>query len=119
MRCDVLIKTWWNDLCWVSYALRFLERNWLEPNSQIIVLAEPNCREVIQRWGFTSRVKYFYCHPWPDGNQFQNYLTLLADHFSDAELFAVFDSDTMLLEPMRALDQMQDDKPIIYFRPYI
>ena len=118
MRCDVLIKTWWNDLCWVSYALRFLERNWLEPNSQIIVLAEPRCQEVIQSWAFSSRVKYFYCHPWPDGNQFQCYLTLLADHFSDAELFAVFDSDTMLLEPMRARDQMQDGKPIIYFRPY-
>lgn len=118
MRCDVLIKTWWNDLCWVSYCLRFLERNWLEPNSQIIVLAEPQCQEVIQSWGFSSRVKYFYCHPWPDGNQFQCFLTLLADHFSDAELFAVFDSDTMLFEPMRASDQMQDGKPIIYFRPY-
>lgn len=118
MRCDVLIKTWWNDLCWVSYCLRFLERNWLEPNSQIIVLAEPKCQEVIQSWRFSSRVKYFYCHPWPDGNQFQCYLTLLADHFSDAELFAVFDSDTMLLEPMRAASQMQDGKPIIYFRPY-
>jgi FkbM family methyltransferase len=118
MRCDVFIKTWWNDLCWVSYCLRFLERNWLEPDSQIIVLAEPRCQEVIQSWGFSSRVKYFYCHPWPDGNQFQCYLTLLADHFSDAELFAVFDSDTMLFEPMRASDQMQDGKPIIYFRPY-
>jgi FkbM family methyltransferase len=118
MRCDILLKTWFGDLCWISYALRFLERNWLQADSEIIVLAEPRCEQIIESWGFSSRVKYFYCHPWPDGNQHQCYLTLLADHFSDAELFAVFDSDTMLLEPMRAANQMEDGKPIIYFRPY-
>jgi FkbM family methyltransferase len=118
MRCDVVIKTWYNDLCWISYALRFLERNWTEPDSNIIVLADANCQDVIRTWGFSSRVRYFYCDPWPDGNQFQGYLTLLCDHFSDADLFAIFDSDTMLLEPMKAADRMSDGKPIIWYKPY-
>jgi hypothetical protein len=119
MRTDVFVKSWYNDLHWLSYCLRFLEKNWVEPNSQVIVLANADCRPVIETWGFPrERFRYFYVQPWPDGNQFECYLTLLFDHFSDAELFAVFDSDTMLWEPMRASYRCQGDKPIIYFARY-
>lgn len=118
MRCDVVIKTWYNDLCWVSYCLRFLEKNWQEPDSNIIVLAEGRCYEVIRTWGFSSRVRYFYHDQWPDGNQFQGYLTLLVDHFSDADLFVFIDSDTMLFEPLKASDLMENGKPVLYYLPY-
>lgn len=118
MRCDVIIKTWYGDLCWLSYCLTFLEKNWQEPDSNIIVLADSNCREVIRSWGFSSRVRYFFVDPWPDGNQFECYLTFLADHFSSADLFAFFDSDTMLFTPMQAADRMVDGKPLICFDPY-
>src|SRR5215469_5008456 len=79
MRTDVIVKTWWNDLCWVSYALKFLLKNWKEPNSNFIVLADENCHKVIKTWGFPSSVKYYYFRPWPDGNGFQQYLTFLSD----------------------------------------
>jgi FkbM family methyltransferase len=118
MRCDVVIKTWYNDLSFCSYALRFLERNWTQSDSLIIVLANADCQEVTSTWGFSRRVKYYFVDPWPDGNQFQGYLTLLADHFSDADLFAVFDSDTMLLEPMDLSMLTEDGKPILYYLPY-
>lgn len=116
MRCDVLIKSWFNDLSFLSYSLRFLNKNWLEPDSNIIVLANSDCKPVIDTWGFPSdRFKFFYVDPWPDGNQFQCYLTLLYDHFSDADLFAVFDSDTMLVRPMQVSDRMIDGRPVIFF----
>jgi FkbM family methyltransferase len=118
MRTDVVIKTWWNDLAFCSYAIRFLEKYWQEAQSNIIVLADRNCHEVCRTWGFSSRVRYYYVDPWPDGNQFEGYLTLLLDHFSDADLFAIFDSDTMLLEPMRVTELLTDGKPIIWFNPY-
>lgn len=117
MRCDVLIKSWYNDLSFLSYALRFLDKYWQEPDSQIIVLANSDCQSVIETWRFPDRFKYFYVDPWPDGNQFQGYLTLLYDHFSDADLFAVFDSDTMLLRPMKVSDRLIDGKPVIYYEP--
>jgi hypothetical protein len=114
MRCDVVIKTWYNDLAFLSYALRFLEKNWLEPDSNVIVLANADCHRVIATWGFPPRFKYFYVNPWPDGNQFQTYLTLLYDNFSDAEMFVVLDSDTMLVRPTRLKDLFKDDKPVIH-----
>jgi FkbM family methyltransferase len=118
MRTDVVVKTWWGDLCWISYALKFLVKNWKEPESNFIVLADANCQSVIKTWGFPSSVRYFYFEPWPDGNAFQTYLTLLCDNFSDADLFAIWDSDTMLIEPMQASDHMIDGKPIIWFDRY-
>src|SRR5215469_11704723 len=118
MRTDVIVKTWWNDLCWVSYALKFLLKNWKEPNSNFIVLADENCHKVIKTWGFPSSVKYYYFRPWPDGNGFQQYLTFLSDHVSDADFFAIFDSDIMLIEPMQVSDHMIDGKPIIWFNRY-
>jgi hypothetical protein len=117
MRTDVIVKTWWGDLSFCSYCLRFLEKYWQEPESNILVLANRNCREVCESWRFSPRVRYFYVDPWPDGNQFQCYLTFLADHFSDADLFAVFDSDCILTEPMRASDKLQEGKPIICYEP--
>jgi FkbM family methyltransferase len=118
MKVDAVIKTWWNDLSFCSYCLRFLERNWTQENSNIIVLANADCQKVTDTWGFSARVRYFFLEPWPDGNQFQGYITLLADHFSDADLFAVFDSDTMLLEPMNLAMLTEQGKPILYYRPY-
>src|SRR5271154_4072200 len=107
MRCDVIVKTWYNDLSFLSYALRFLDRNWKEPDSQIIILANSDCHPVIATWGFpTDRFKFYYLDPWIDTNQFQCYITLLADNFSDADLFAFFDSDTMLVRPMQVSDRM-------------
>lgn len=120
MRADVIIKSWWNDLSFLSYALRFLEKNWREPDSKIIVLANSDCRSVIETWGFSRRwFQFFYVDPWPDGNQFQCYLTLLYDHFSDAELFVVFDSDTMLIRPMQLSDRLVDGRPIIFSEPHM
>jgi hypothetical protein len=118
MRCDVIIKTWWNDLSFLSYSLRFLERNWREPDSQIIVLADSNCQSVIDTWGFSRKwFQFYYVDPWPDGNQFQGYLTLLYDHFSDADLFAVIDSDCMLFRPLQLSDCLVDGKPVIHYEP--
>jgi hypothetical protein len=120
MRCDAIVKTHRADLSFLSYSLRFLEKNWREPNSQIIVLANSDCKDVLETWGFSRKwVQYFYVDPWPDGNQFQCYLTLLYDHFSDADLFAVFDSDCILRRPLEASDWMVDGKPIIHCEPHM
>jgi len=117
MRTDVIVKTWWNDLSFCSYCLRFLEKNWQEPNSEIIVLANTDCQKVCQDWRFSDRVRYYYLHPWPDGNQFQCYLKFLPDNFSDADVLASIDYDCILTEPMRASDKMSDNKPIICYEP--
>ena len=70
LSCDVIVKTWYNDLSFCSYALRFLERNWIEPDSHIVVLANEDCKAVTSTWGFSDRVKYHFFKPWPDFNQF-------------------------------------------------
>src|SRR4029077_3698490 len=84
----------------------------------IIVLANSDCKSVIDTWGFPKgRFEFYYVDPWPDGNQFQCYLTLLYDHFSDAALFGVIDSDCMLMRPLQLSDCLIDGKPVINFEP--
>jgi hypothetical protein len=116
---DVFVKTWWKDLSICCQALQFLERNWKHKNSNIIVLADRNCESVTKTWGVSERVKFYFLDPWPDGNGFQQYLTLLLDEFSEADLYAIFDSDTMLVGPMDLSMLLEDGKPIHYYQPYL
>jgi hypothetical protein len=115
MRCDVVVKTWMNDLCWTAYCLQFLNRNWREPDSNIILIANEDCEPVIKTWGIQN-LRPFYLRPWGDTYNFHMYATMLIDDFTDADIVAIYDSDIMLVEPTRASDLLENDKPIIYTR---
>lgn len=118
-RTDMFVRVHYGDLSFCSYCLRFLERNWLEEDSIIHVLANRDCEPVTRTWGFSSRVKYHYFDPWPDHNQFAGFLVLTADGYSNASYLSFIDADSMLLHALRATDLLSEDgKPVIWYRHY-
>jgi len=117
-RVDLFVRVHYGDLSFCSYCLRFLERFWTEPDSEIHVLANEDCRGVVSTWGFSSRVKFHFEKPWPDGNQFAGYLVLTADSYSPADYVSFIDADSMLVQPLRGSDLIEDGKPVIWYRHY-
>ena len=117
MKCDVVIKTWFNDLCWLRYCLRFLAKNWLANNSRTIILADEDCREEIQSWSLTDE-EVFYVQPWADGYSHAMVTKTTADEYSDAELVMLLDSDVMLTEPSYPELMMEGGRPVIRFLDY-
>jgi hypothetical protein len=113
MRCDIVIVSHKRDLHWLSYCLQFLQKNWREPNSKIIVRLEEDCREIVKDWRVP--VTYRYVKKWPDGYTFQMYQKMISDDYSDADLLMLMDSDLMLLKPTKLSDLLQDGKPVIEY----
>jgi hypothetical protein len=117
VKCDVVIKTWLNDLGWLGYCLRFLANNWLAADSRIIVLADEDCRPTIETWAL-KREEVFYIRPWADGYSHAMVTKTTADEYSDAELILLLDSDVMLTEPTSPESMMENGRPIIRFTDY-
>lgn len=117
MRCDIVIKTWFNDLGWLKYSLRFLAKNWLATDSRTIVLADEDCRDTIEAWGLT-RVDVFYVRPWSDGYTHAMVTKTTADEYSDADLILLWDSDVMMTNPLSLKSMMENGLPILRFTDY-
>jgi hypothetical protein len=117
MKCDVVIKTWFNDLGWLNYCLRFLARNWLAKDSRTIVLADENCRPVIETWHLTKE-EVFYVKPWADGYSHAMVTKTTADEYSDAELILLLDSDVMVTKALTPEALMSNGRPIIRYLDY-
>src|ERR1700721_461334 len=58
MNVDILIISHLKDIHWLFYCLQFLEKNWKEPNSKIIVRLEPDCEEAIKDWKVPPIYRY-------------------------------------------------------------
>lgn len=117
MRVDILINSCRRDLCWLSYCLQFLYKNWRE-DSRIIVKLDEDCREIVAEWKVNG-VEYVYGVPWPDTYNYQMFLKLNSDHETDAELILCVDSDLMLFEPADLSLLMTNGKPNVFYRHWI
>jgi hypothetical protein len=111
--CDIVIRTWKNDLHWLEYSLAFLKKNWLEPG-RIIVIANSDCRERCQYWSGPG--EFVYIDPWPDTHEFKCYCSLMSPELSEADLIMNVDSDSMLMTKSSLSDFLAGDVPIINFR---
>jgi hypothetical protein len=111
MRCDIVIVSCRRDLHWLSFCLRLLDKNWREPNSQIIVRLDEDCREIVKDWKVSAR--YYFVKPWPDGYMYQMYQKMISDDYSDADMIMMVDSDLMMVRPVALQDFLVDGKPVI------
>jgi hypothetical protein len=117
MRVDILINSCRRDLCWLSYCLRLLYKNWREL-SRIIVKVDEDCREIVQDWEIPG-IEYVYGQPWTDTYNYQMYLKMISDEYTDADLILCVDSDLMLVEPADLSLLVTNGKPNIYCREWI
>jgi hypothetical protein len=116
MKISLFIKSWKRDLQWLRYCLRFLEKNWKEPDTEVVVLLDTDCYGAIERTKYNLRLFIQYMEPWPDGYSHAMYVKACSDYWCDGELIVLLDSDTMLYEPADATCFLEDNKLII---PYL
>jgi hypothetical protein len=124
-RVSIFIKTWKQDLCWLKYCLQFLDKNWQEPDTEIVIAADEDCFEEISGWVDESglpipkNARAIYQKPWPDGYSHAMYMKSCADRWVLAPLVLLLDSDSMLLKPasLRAF-MTQAGRPIIPWCSY-
>ena len=119
MHADILITSYQKDLPWLSFCLRFLLKNWRDPETKFIVRLNRDCHETVSQWTPYDRIIYRYVDPWPDTYHFQMYLKMTADLDSDADLLILVDSDVMLFFPAGLDDLLEDGKPIVYYLDWI
>jgi hypothetical protein len=115
MRADIVIVSHLPDLQWLLYNVQLLCKFWREPDSQIIVRLEEDCRAHVEQWAPNPRIHYRYVDSWGDGYTFQMYQKMIADDFTDAELIILVDSDAMLCQAASLVDLLENGKPIIYY----
>jgi hypothetical protein len=95
---SIFIKSWREDLKWLRYSLRFLEKNWMEPEGEVVVMLDTDCRGGINTQDYELNLKLSYEDPWPDGYSHAMYCKACADLCCVGESIILMDSDTMLLE---------------------
>jgi hypothetical protein len=117
---SIFIKTWKRDLCWLKYCLRFLEKNWREENTEIVVMADRDCAQELQSWEHwrTENVHLAYCDPWKDGYSHAMYAKACADRSCFGDQILLLDSDAMLLEPCDLSKFKSGERPIIGWMSY-
>lgn len=98
MSVSIFIKSWRQDLKWLHYCLRFLEQNWAEPDSEVVVMLDSDCRDLIDVDAYDLTLRRIYQDPWPDGYAHAMYQKACADMYCQGEVIMLLDSDTMLLE---------------------
>jgi hypothetical protein len=115
---SIFIKSWLNDLGWLSYSLKFLEANWDEPDTEVVLVLDENCRNKTNFSSLTLPVRIHYVEPWPDGYSHAMFTKTCADQFCQGEYILLTDSDCMLLEPADRQKLMWEDKPLITYVTY-
>lgn len=114
----VFIKTWPNDLKWLRYCLDFLAKNWQERETEIVIVADRDCRSAFQGYQMQQRERLVLINPWPDGYSHAMWVKANADNYTNCELILFMDSDVMLVEPAITETFLDDGKPILLYQPY-
>lgn len=114
MTLDFVYVTHLKDLHWACYSMQLLHKNFRGPFG-VHVRCEADCGSAIATWKL-PRTVYHYVAPWKDGYNFQMYMKMTADQYSQADLIALIDSDHLLLEPLHFEELLDHGKPIIGYR---
>jgi hypothetical protein len=121
---SIFIKTWKEDLKWLKLCLQFLEKNWKEPNTEIVIWADEDCFETITNWVDDSSLQLpknaraIYGQPWPDGYSHAMFVKASADRWCVADKILLLDSDAMLLEPCDTTEFTVSGLPVIPWISY-
>jgi hypothetical protein len=113
---SLFIKSWREDLKWLRYCLRFLEKNWTEPETEVVVMFDTDCRD----FDFSDYDLNIYRvseDPWPDGYAHAMAMKACADKYCSGEAILLLDSDCMLLRRADA-SIFFDELPIIPWISY-
>jgi len=116
VKTSIFIKGCREQLDWLSYNLQLLDRNWLSADTEIVIMFDEDCREIVQTWGkFRHQMIYCWCRPWPNPYLYALWCKANADLFTRGEVIMLLDCDIMLREPARLEEYFSDGKIILPF----
>lgn len=117
---SIFIKTWRNDLRWLSYCLRFLDKNWAQENTEVVVVADEDCQAELAGWQLPPfAIEPAYVQPWPDGYSHAMYVKACADQYCHSDKILLLDSDSMLEHPAALQNFMTPEgRPFIAWSSY-
>lgn len=98
---------------WLAYSLQLLQKNWRSPG-RFIVMIDYNCLEIVDEWKI-DRAHYIPTKPWPDPYMHALWCKATADRYTTTDPIMLLDSDTMLVQPARVEEFMQENKLIIEY----
>jgi hypothetical protein len=111
----IFIKTWKNDLKWLKYCLKSIDK--YGSGFEVLIVADWDCKSEIESWSLTKEVVH-YCRPNFDGYLYQQYIKLRAFDYTDSEFILFMDSDCIFTEPTKPEDFFTDGKPNMLMTPY-
>jgi hypothetical protein len=118
MSVSIFIKSWREDLKWLRYCLRFLEKNWREPKSEVVVMLDKDCRDQFDFNDYDMELRRLYVEPWLDGYSHAMFSKACADMYCMSDKILLMDSDCMLLTPADARIFTEGTLPIIPWITY-
>lgn len=120
MTVGIFIKTWKDDLPWLQYCLRSINKFVGEDVSEIVVVADDDCREILN-WdihGSKRDIKVAFIEKKPNGYIYQQIVKLHADQYATSDILLFVDSDCIFTHPFQLSDLFRDGKPILYKTDY-
>lgn len=113
---DIFIRTYSDDLKWLSYSLKSIHKFCTGFRDIIIVIPESQLN-LLQGFNLT-REKIITCPLYKDDYLGQQVTKLYADEYSDADYILYTDSDTLFTIPSDAKDFIRDGSPLILKTKY-
>lgn len=120
MSTGIFIKSWLNDLPWLHYALRSINK-YARGISEVVVVLDYSCRDKIQQFpGILppGMITWHVVSDWENGYIQQQYFKLYADQYVKADNILYVDSDCCFIQDFTEADFMLDGKPVVLRRPY-
>lgn len=111
----IFIKTYLADLKWLQYCLASIAK--YAPSFDIVIVADENCRKIIDGWGLT-REKVYYVKPDYEGYLHQQEIKLRAFEWVGSEYILYVDSDCIFTREATKETFLDNGNPILLKTPY-
>jgi hypothetical protein len=95
---SIFVKGCKSQLHWLCYNLQFLERNWTTPDTEVVVMLDEDCRDVVSTWGPLKNVIYCYGEPWPNRYMHALWCKANADLFTRGDPIVLLDCDILMIK---------------------
>lgn len=114
MTTDIFIRSYVNDLCWLTYSLKSINQRAKGFRDIHIVVPQGQAEHLKH----LTLEKIHECPIYGDDYLGQQITKLMADTYTDADFILHIDSDTVFTQDVTPDTFVVDGKPIIYHEPY-
>jgi hypothetical protein len=114
--CDILIRSYYRDLGWLSYCLASIKR-WCRGFGRVVVVVPESSLAKLRHLGLADE-HTVVCADYRDDYLGQQVTKLTADQFSEAELICHVDSDCVFQRLTTPSDLLRHGRPIHLVESY-